>query len=148
MLGVHHRGQLGQHLARDGEQVALPLQHAGEARQVGLQPVLLLVGARRLRQGDDHLVEVVLEDGDLAAGLDVDRLGEVALGHRGRHVADGAHLAGEVARQLVHVVGQVAPDAGGAGHVGLAPQLALDAHVARHAGHLLGEGATASRSCC
>src|SRR5690606_31534562 len=38
------------------------------------------------------------------------------------------------------VVGQVAPDAGGARDVRLAAQLALDADVARDAGDLIGEG--------
>ena len=68
---------------------------------------------------------------------------QVALGHRGGDVADGAHLAGQVAGQLVDVVGEVAPHAGGARHVGLAAQLALDADVARHAGDLVGEASTA-----
>ena len=46
LLGIDQRGQLGeQHLA-DGEKITLPLKHAGELRQVGLQPVLLLVGLR------------------------------------------------------------------------------------------------------
>ena len=132
-------GQLGQHLVGDREQIALALQHAGEARQVGLQPVLLLVDPRGLGQGADHLVDVVLEQRDLAARVDGDRLGQVALGHRGGDVADRAHLTGQVAGQLVDVVGQVAPHAGGAGHVGLTAQPALDADVAGHAGHLVGE---------
>ena len=88
----------------------------------------------------DHLVDVVLQRGDLARGLDGDRAGEVALGHRGRHLGDGAHLGGQVGGELVDVVGEVAPQAGGAGHAGLAAELALDAHLARHVGHLVGEG--------
>ena len=48
-------------------QVALALHEAGDAGQVGLQPVLLLVGPGGLAQVGDHLVDVVLELGDLAA---------------------------------------------------------------------------------
>ena len=48
-------------------EVALALEHAREALEVGLQPVLLDVLARRLAQVADHLVELVLEDRDLAA---------------------------------------------------------------------------------
>ena len=69
-----------------------------------------------------------------------DRAGEVALGHGGRHVGDRANLVGQVRRELVHVVGEVAPQAGGAGHAGLAAELALDADLAGHVGHLVAEG--------
>ena len=44
-------------------------------------------------------------------------------------------LAGE----LVDVVGEVAPQAGGAGNARLAAQTALDADLARHVGHLVAE---------
>ena len=73
-------------------------------------------------------------------GLDRDRPGQVALGHRGGDLGDGAHLGGEVGGELVDVVGQVAPGAGRAGHVGLAAELALDADLAGHRGDLVGEG--------
>src|SRR5690606_12852178 len=39
----------------------------------------------------------------------------------------------------VHVVGEVRPGAGDAGHLGLAAELALGADLARHAGDLRGE---------
>ena len=45
-----------------------------------------------------------------------------------------------LAAKLVDVVGQVAPGAGSAGHVGLSAQLAFDTHFARHGRHLIGEG--------
>ena len=92
-------------------QVAVALHQAGDAGQVGLQPVLLLVGPRRLAQVGDHLVDVVLELGDLAAGLDGDRPGQVALGHGGGHLGDRAHLGGQVAGQLVDVLGEPLPGA-------------------------------------
>ena len=43
VLRVDQRRELVEHLARDGEQIALALQHAREPREVGLEPVLLLV---------------------------------------------------------------------------------------------------------
>ena len=82
---------------------------------------------------------VVLERRHLARRLDGDRAGEVALGHGGRHVGDRAHLVGQVGGQLVHVVGQVAPQAGGAGHARLAAEAAFDADLAGHVGHLVAE---------
>ncbi len=53
----------------------------------------------------------------------------------GRDVGDVAHLAGQVRRHRVDVVGQVLPGAGDAGHLGLAAQLAFGADLARDAGH-------------
>ncbi len=48
--------------------------------------------------------------------------------------------AGQVGGHRVHVVGQVLPGAGDAGHLRLAAELALGADLARHAAHLDGEG--------
>ena len=45
------------------------------------------------------------------AGVDVDLLGQVALGDRGGDLRDVAHLAGQVVRHRVDVVGQVLPGA-------------------------------------
>jgi hypothetical protein len=88
----------------------------------------------------DHLVDRVLERGHLARRFHRDRAGKVALGHGGRHVGDRAHLVGEVGGELVHVVGQVAPQAGGARHARLAAEPAFDADLAGHVGHLVAEG--------
>ena len=95
--------------------------------------------ARRLAEVADHLVQLVLQDRDLAAGLDADLPGQVALGHRGRHVGDGTHLVCQVGRELVDVVGQVLPHAGDLCRLRLAAELALDAHLAGDTGHLGGE---------
>ena len=76
---------------------------------------------------------------DLALGLDGDLLRQVAVGHRGGHVGDAAHLVGQVARHQVHVLGQVAPGPGHALHLGLTAELALGADLARHARDLVGE---------
>jgi len=140
VLRVDHRGELRQHLIGDGEQIALALEHAGEPREVRLEPILLLVHARRFRERADHLIDVVFQERDLAARVHGDGLREVALGHRRRHVADGAHLPRQVAGELVHVVRQIAPHARGAGHVGLTAEAPFHAHVARDARHLVGEG--------
>src|SRR5207302_1017254 len=56
------------------------------------------------------------------------------------HLGDGAHLAGQVGGQLIDVVGQVLPGAGGTGHARLAAQLTLDTDFSGHGGDLLGEG--------
>ena len=121
-------------------QIALALQHAGKAGQVRLQPVLLGVAVGGEPQVVDHGVDVVFQLGDLAAGLHLDRAGQVALGDGGGDLGDGAHLVGQVVGQQVDVAGEVLPRAGGAGHVGLAAQPAFHAHFARHRGHLIGEG--------
>ena len=139
MLGRDDRGQLREDQPAHRQQVFLALQHAAELRQVGLEPVLLAVLERRVLQVADHLVDVVLERGHFAQGLDLDRPRQVALGDGGGHLGDGPHLRRQVGGELVDVVGQVLPGAGGAGHAGLAAELAFDADLARHRGHLIGE---------
>ena len=131
--------ELGEDHARHGGEVVLALEHAGEALPVRLQPVLLDVLPGGLAQVADHLVELVLQDRDLAARLDADLPGEVALGHRGGHLGDRSHLVGEVGRELVDVVGQVLPDAADLLRLRLAAELALDADLAGDSGHFAGE---------
>ena len=140
LLRLDERRELGQQHLTDGLQLALALQHAGELREVRLQPVLLAVALRRFTQVGDHRVDVVFELGNLAARLDLNRAREVALRHRGRDFGDGAHLRRQVRGEQVHVAGQVFPRAGGAGHVGLAAESAIDADFARNVRHLIGEG--------
>src|SRR5207302_2423781 len=60
--------------------------------------------------------------------------------HGGRDLGNVAHLGGEVGGQLVDVIGQVLPRAGGAQHVGLTAQPALSTDFTRHPGHLAGKG--------
>ena len=148
LLRVDQRRQLGQQHAADGRQIALALQHAGEPGEVGLQPVLLGVAVGREPQVVDHRVDVVFELGDLAARVDLDRPRQVALGHRGRDLGDGAHLRRQVGGQQVDVAGQVLPGAGRAGHVRLAAEAALDADLARHASSPDRRRSRACRSCC
>jgi hypothetical protein len=64
---------------------------------------------------------------------------QIALGHGGGHIRDGAHLRSEIRRQLVHVVSKIAPDAGRTGHARLAAEFAFDADFARHGRHLIRE---------
>ena len=139
-LRVDQRRQLGEQQPADRLQVALALQHVGEAREVGLEPVLLGVAVGGEPQIVDHRVDVVFELGHLAARIDLNRARQVALGHGGRDLGDGAHLRGQVRGEQVHVAGQVLPGAGRAGHVGLAAEPAFDADLARHRRHLIGEG--------
>ena len=87
----------------------------------------------------DHRVDGLLELQDLAADVDGDLARQVAVGDGDRHLGDVAHLAGQVRRHRVDVVGEVLPRAGDAGHLRLAAELALGADLARHAAHLGGE---------
>jgi len=82
---------------------------------------------------------VSLSSRNLALHVDRDLLRQIASRHRGGDVGDVAHLAGEVRRHGVHVVGEVLPHAGDADHQGLAAEPALGAHLARHARYLAGE---------
>src|ERR1700681_576683 len=138
-LRVHQRRELRHDELRDRLDVFLALQHPGEPRQVGLEPVLLLVLARRVAQVADHLVHVLGEESHLALRADLDRAREVALRHRGRHLADRADLRRELRGELVDRVGQVAPQARGTGNLGLSAELSFEADLARDRRHLIGE---------
>ncbi len=140
VLGGDERRQFVHDEFRDGGEVPVALHQAGDPGQVGLEPVLLLVGPGALPQRADHGVDVVLEFGDLARGVDGDRAGQVALGDRAGDLGDGPDLAGEVAGELVDVLGQPLPRAGHALDLGLAAEPALAADLAGDAGDLGGEG--------
>ena len=88
---------------------------------------------RRVLQVADHLVDVVLQSGDFALRIDLNRTRQIAFRHRRRDVGDRAHLRRQIRGELIDVVGQVAPRAGRAGHVGLAAEFSFDTHFARHA---------------
>ena len=126
--------------ASDGRQIALPLQHAGEAREVGLEPVLLVVAVGGEPQVVDHRVDVVFQFRDFAAGFHLNRTRQVALGHGGVDFGDGANLVGQVVGEQVDVAGEILPGSGGAGHVRLTTEAAFDADFASDRGHLIGEG--------
>src|SRR5213076_668496 len=116
------------------------LPGAGDARHHGLAAQLALGAhlarhARHFRgkraQLIDHRVDGLLQLQDLAAYIDRDLAGQVAVGDGDRHLRDVADLAGEVTGHRVHAVGQVLPGAGDAGHSGLTAELALGTHFAR-----------------
>src|SRR5207244_2921040 len=78
---------------------------------------------------------------DLAARVDGDLLRQIAVGDGGGDAGDVAHLVGEVRGHVVDRVGEIAPGAADALHVGLSAELSFAAHFARHARHLRGERA-------
>src|SRR5205807_1126519 len=111
-------------------QLAFGTDLAGDAGDFGGERIQLI----------DHDVDRVLQLEDLALDLDRDLLGEVALLHGRGDVGDVAHLGREVGGELVDVVGEVAPGAGGAQHVSLAAQAAVVTDLARHPRDFGGEG--------
>ena len=139
LMRRHQRRQLGQQQPADRGEVALALQHVREAREVRLQPVLLRVAIGRQPEVADHRVDVVLELGDLAARVDLNRPGEVAFRDGRRDLGNRADLRRQVGGEQVHVAGQVLPRAGRAGHVGLPAEPAFDADFARDGRDLVGE---------
>src|SRR5213078_2712758 len=125
------------------------LPHPGHATSIRLaaEPALTadpaghpghLVGEGR--QLVDHGVDGGLQLQDLAAGVHVDLLAQVAVGHRRGDLGDVADLAGQVAGHEVDVVGQVLPHPGHATHIRLAAEPALTADLAGHPGRPVGDG--------
>jgi len=139
VLRRHERRELREDHVRHGGEIALTLEHARKALQVRLQPVLLDVLPRCLPQVADHLVQLVLQNGDLTLGLHPDLPREVALGDGGRNLGDGAHLVGEIRGQLVDVVSQVLPDPCDLFRLRLPAELPFDSHFARDSSHLTRE---------
>src|SRR5204863_343333 len=142
---AHLVGEVGGH---DVHVVGEVFPDAGHALDIGLTAEVAfsahLAGYTRHLVGEgvelvDHRVDGLLELEDLAADVDGDLPGQVALLDRGGDLGDVPDLAGEVAGHEVHVVGKVFPDPGHALHVGLAAELALGADLARYAGHLVRE---------
>ncbi len=110
--------------------------HVGLAAQLAVR-AHLAGHARHLRrerpQLIDHRVHGVFQLENLALDVDGDLLRQVPRGHRLRHVRDVAHLAREVARHEVDAVREILPRPRDPLHLGLAPELALGAHLAGHA---------------
>ena len=92
-------------------------------------------GRERVR----HVVDGFGKRRHLAFRFHCEILLEVAVGDRGHHFHDAAHLFGEVGGHDVDGVGQILPGTGHAGHLRLAAEQALGADFARHAGNFRGE---------
>ena len=148
---LRHVAQLhGQVAGQLVDVVGEVLPRAGHAAHVGLAAQLAF-GADFLRHARHfgreraelihHRVHGVLQLENFALDVDGDLLREVALGHRGGHFRDVAHLAGQVRGHQVDVIGEVLPRAGHALHDRLATELAFRADFARHARHFRRERA-------
>ncbi len=130
------------------DRVGQVLPGSGDASHVGLSAQLSFGADLAGDAGDlggeggelvDHRVDGVLELEDLALRVDGDLLAQVALRDGRRDLRDAAHLARQVAGELVDVVGQVAPGAGRAGHICLAAEFSFDTHLARNRRYLVRE---------
>src|SRR5439155_20273115 len=82
-----------------------------------------------------HDVDRVLQLEDLTLRLCGDLSVQITTGNRCRDVGDVSHLAGEVTRHEVHVVGQVLPRSCHAGHFGLSTKSAFSADFLGDAGY-------------
>ena len=143
---AHLAGEIASH---EVDAIGQVLPGTGYPAHIGLaaEPALgadLAAHPRHLRgEGIElvhHGVDGVLELQDLPTHVDRDLPRQVAVGDRGRDLGDVSHLAGEVAGHKVDVIGQVLPGARDTLDDGLTAELALGAHLARHARHLGGKG--------
>src|SRR5205823_6462250 len=120
------------------------LPRAGRPRDVGLTAETSLDAdltrhagdlVREDRQRVRHAVDGVGQRVDLTLGFDGEALAQIAVGDRSHHFHDAAYLVGEVVRHYVHVVGEILPRAGDAGHQRLTTELAFGADLTRQARH-------------
>ncbi len=122
--GAGHAGHFG--LAAE---LAFGTDLARDAAHFGSEAVQLV----------DHRVDGVFERENLAFDVDGDFPRQVAARDGRRYLCDVAHLAGQVRRHRIHVVGEVLPHPGDVLDRGLAAELAVTADLACHARHLRGE---------
>ena len=87
----------------------------------------------------NHLVNVILQNRDLATGLHFNKTRQIPPGNCRGYFGDGAHLGGQIGSKLVDVLGEVPPDAAGALHAGLAAQLPLNANLVGDPRHFVGK---------
>ena len=140
------RGEVGAHsVDRVGEILPRP-RHAGH-HGLHAEPAFGadFAGHARHFRGEgaklfDHRIDRFLQLQNLAAHVDGDLPGKVAVGDGDGHLGDVAHLAGQVGGHRVHVVGEILPRPRHPGHLRLAAELALGADLARHACDFRGEG--------
>src|SRR5439155_505375 len=128
---AHLVGQVGGH---EVHVVGEVLPGAADAADVRLPAELALGTDFADREGDvrgegveliDHGVDRVLQLQDLAADLDRDLLGQIAVRHRGGNLRDVADLGGQVTGHKVHAVGEVLPGAADTADVRLPAELAF-----------------------
>ena len=93
-------------------------------------------GVQLVHHGIDGLFELQ----NFARDAHGDFLRQIAVRDGGRHLGDIAHLRREIRRHGIHIVGQVLPGAGDAGHLRLASQPALGADLPGNARDLAGKG--------
>ena len=150
--GAGHRGDCphlaGQVAGQLVDVLRQPLPGAGHALDLGLAAKPSLAADLPRDAGDlggegrqlvDHRVDGGLQLQDLPARVDVDPLRQVALGDGSGDLCDVAHLAGQVGRHRVDVVGQVLPGPGDVGNCRPAAENALGADVPGDPRHLVGE---------
>ena len=144
--GAHLGGEIRRQHVHVGDQVLPGAGRAGHVR-LATEPAFHadlarhrghLVGEDGERAG--HGVDGFAERRDLTLRFHGETLAQVAVGDRGHHLDDAAHLFREVVRHHVDVFGELFPHAGHVPHVGLAAELALGADFARHARHFGREG--------
>jgi hypothetical protein len=98
-------------------------------------------------QVTDHRIYVVLELGDFAPCLDLDRPRQITLGHCRGNLGDGADLGRQVRGQKVYVAGEIFPDTPRTGTLAWPPsrpstptsratEVTWSAKVARGVGHV------------
>src|SRR5207244_3245764 len=117
-------------------------RHVGLTAQAPLGADLARDGRHLLgedREGVGHSVDGVGELCNLAFRLQGQLAFQIAVGDRGDHACDAAHLVGQVAGHRVDVVCQVLPGSADTLDVGLSAQTAVGAYLTRHARHLFCE---------
>ena len=125
LMRMDERSQLVEQQLAYAFQVALALQHSGEAGQIGLQPVLFGVAVCGQTEVIDHRIDVVLQLRNFAAGLHLDGSRQVALRDGRRDFCDRTDLVGEICGKEVDVARKVLPRARRSGNIGLSAQVCL-----------------------
>ena len=114
--GAHLRGEVRRRAGsrwRSGPSMCRPRRARSPGRRVGLRRRLrappLVTWSAKVASVVGHGVDGVRERGDFALRLHRQPLAQVAIGHRGHHLDDAAHLVRQVVRHRVDVVGEVLP---------------------------------------
>ena len=87
----------------------------------------------------NHRIDGVFQFQNFAPRIRRDFLAQIAFGNCGRDIGDISHLAGQIARHQIDVIGQIFPGASHAAYIGLTAQLAFGADFPRHPRYFRGE---------